>query len=497
MVCRGLWNLHINNKWYRLCHPRGRTSPPDDESTLCTIISLRDSPDNLEGWEPVPFPSPIHSNLDYVYTVDRDGGSFIISLWDELDGLLMPLAVRMDLDSIHQVSDLAISDRPYLDITKYTAPNEAQTGPFKTLELDIGIATAINELQAQLFTDFVFAWRPYIDDPLTWRCESLVFKAVSIAILRLAAWDFEVSFDGNADLPISFASIPRWKYPEADVYWFHGFLVVLEEDIAFEDMINKAVLKAQSYLNAQQVYVIVVSPRRVAFVELSRDTVLVSKSLILLSNHSATKCSPGFRALSRIMTSNCWKSHAYKERWQVNLPPEIIQMILHELDPRDTVAFAQASFAARECYYASEPQFKDVNVRGCNSSIPCCGKLSGLDKRGVCCSSCYAWSHQECANLESSSDQYTCPGCQHEACMDLSPGGINRFSRRKVRKGCPVDVGGSAKVLQLRLSKPSHLRPELQFLGNRDGVPPLLVQYTVLFNGAFSGLAYGLEDSPG
>ncbi|KAB8230964.1 uncharacterized protein BDW43DRAFT_283859 [Aspergillus alliaceus] len=37
MGLRGLWNLHIHEKWYRSCHPRGRTSPPEDKFTLQTI----------------------------------------------------------------------------------------------------------------------------------------------------------------------------------------------------------------------------------------------------------------------------------------------------------------------------------------------------------------------------------------------------------------------------------------------------------------------------
>jgi hypothetical protein len=79
--------------------------------------------------------------------------------------------------------------------------------------------------------------------------------------------------------------------------------------------------------------------------------------------------------------------------------------------------------------------------------------------------------------------------------MVLDPGGINRFSRRKIREGCQIRVGGFVKSLQLRLSKPSHLRPELQFLGNLVSVAPSLIQYTILFNHSFSGLAYGFEDS--
>ncbi|KAJ5470646.1 hypothetical protein N7530_008003 [Penicillium desertorum] len=95
-------------KWYRFYHPRGRISPPDNESTFRTIKNLCDKPDNLEGWEPVPFPSPIHSNLDYVYTVDLGAGTFTISLWSELDGSrsLTPSATRMDLAKVHDASSI-------------------------------------------------------------------------------------------------------------------------------------------------------------------------------------------------------------------------------------------------------------------------------------------------------------------------------------------------------------------------------------------------------
>lgn len=44
------------------------------------------------------------------------------------------------------------------------------------------------------------------------------------------------------------------------------------------------------------------------------------------------------------------------------MPPEIARMILHELEPRDAVTLSQAFFAAERCYYASEPQFKNIDV---------------------------------------------------------------------------------------------------------------------------------------
>ena len=216
-----------------------------------TIKKLCDKPDNLEGWEPVPFPSPIHSNLDYVYTVDLDAGTFTISLWSEFDGLLTPSATRMDLAKIHKISSINyhMVQKPQYLVCEYVCEsNNAQAKQFETCEMDFGIPTPMNELQGRFFTDLVFIWRFYIDDPSTWRYNSPIFRVLCIAFLRLAAWDFEVSSDCNVELPISFASIPLWSYPGADVYWFHGYLVVLQEDVESKAMINGAVSKAELYI---------------------------------------------------------------------------------------------------------------------------------------------------------------------------------------------------------------------------------------------------------
>ncbi|KAB8265885.1 hypothetical protein BDV32DRAFT_158143 [Aspergillus pseudonomiae] len=505
MGCRGLWNLHINGTWYRWCHPRGRISPPDDEFTWRTIRQLHDKPNNLEGWEIVPFPSPIHSNLDYVYTVDQDAGTFTISLWNEV---LAPATVWIDLAKIYESSNILKHSFQQSQYSSNNSISETKVTQFQSLvseilEIDFGIPTSMNEVQERFFTDFVFLWRFYVDDPLTWRYDSPVFNVLCIAFLRLAACDFEVSFDSNVEVPISFASIPAWNYPKADIYWFHGYLIVLQEDVDSGAMIDRAVLKAKSYINDSQFVhqdtrLILIPPHHVTFVELSNNTALSSGSLVLLANSSATQCSPGFRALARILTSDCWKKPPILgERWQFTVPPEVFRMILCELDPRDAVAFAQASFAAEQYYYSLVPQLKDVKVQNFKSSISCCGKRGGLEQNGICCSKCYSWQHLECVGLENglSYNRYVCTDCQgNRNCIVLEPGGINRVSRRKTREGCQIEIRGSAKSLQLRLSKPSHLRPELKFLGNLVSIPPALIDYTILFNGSFSGLAYGLED---
>lgn len=412
----------------------------------------------------------------------------------------------MDLANIHGTSDInyhGVQKARNLFGEHNCKSNKVQEKHYEPFEIDFGIPTPMNELQERFFTDFVFMWRFYVDDPSTWGYHSPVFKVLCIAFLRLAAWDFEVSFDSNVELPLSFASIPLWRYSDVDVYWFHGYLVVLQDDVESQAMINGAVSKAESYLGDHRLRhddtrLIVISPRHVTFVELSREIILASRSLIMLSNDSATRCSSGFRALARVLTSTCWKKpHAHREKWPVSLPPEIFRMILHELKPRDAVAFSQASFAVEQCYYISESQFKNIDLRSFKSTIPCCGKRTGLETHGIHCSKCHAWQHLGCVGLENkpSGYQYVCAGCQERDCMVLDPGGINRFSSRKIREGCQVRVGGFDKLLQLRLSKPSHLRPELQFLGNFVSVAPSHLHYTILFNRVFSGLAYGFKDS--
>ena len=459
-----------------------------------------------------PCPSPIHSNVDYVYTIDHDAGVLIISLWGEPGGILVPTAIRIDLARFHE-EDLSLSishplPRPeYLVGDSISVVNGFQYESLDSemLTFDFGTPTLMNELQKLLFTDFVFLWRFYIDDPLTWRYSFPVFKLLCIALLRLAAWDLEVSPNsdvGHVELPISFSAVPSWRYPKADIYWFRGYLIVLHEDIGSEAMIIGAIMKAKSYIDnleyeCNDVRLIIISPFQVAFVELLHGTIMTSKSLALLTNASANQCSPRFRALVRVLTSDRWiKYHACKERWEYNIPPEMLQRLLYALEPRDAVAFSQASSVAEECYYASIAQIKDIVVQTFKSSLPCCGKRGGLEEQGVCCSKCHSWQHLGCIGLGNQplGRNYVCfDGYQNRTCTAPNPGRINRTSCRRRREGRRVKVGCSEQLLQLRLLKPAHLPPELRLMRNLRPIPPCLIGHIILFNGAFSGLAYGLE----
>ncbi|KAF9889459.1 hypothetical protein FE257_007361 [Aspergillus nanangensis] len=115
----------------------------------------------------------------------------------------------------------------------------------------------------------------------------------------------------DAKLPISFPSIPSCTYPQWNIYWFHGFLVVLQESVESDDMISGALDKAKPYIDDDGGYhdicLILLSLHHVTFVKVSYGVALVSKSIVLLDRLSALQFSPGFRALTRVITSDCWE----------------------------------------------------------------------------------------------------------------------------------------------------------------------------------------------
>jgi len=124
-------------------------------------------------------------------------------------------------------------------------------------------------------------------------------------------------------------------------------------------------------------------------------------------------------------------------------------------------------------------------------------------KDGVCCSDCYAWRHSECIDpsertLEKS---YICSKCllakgQAGARPKLLPGAIGRANRRGNRPdGCRIMIWKQEKVMQLRVTSPAVMRPELRLM-DRDltSTPPNQIDYVVLFGGSWSGLTFGLDD---
>ncbi|KAJ5915581.1 hypothetical protein N7466_011514 [Penicillium verhagenii] len=523
MVTRGIWNLHFGGRWYRfrLCDSKSRVSPPDHPQIRQKVRDLRALPDKLDEWEPIPFRSPMHWKLNYIYAVDQDAGYPVISFWKIHKGSQIPVSIQLSLDTLYDSN--AIDTMGYIsDVEKgpLPRPGELET-PSSTkksntndlniksritgaLNINFGPPSPTNDLQAQFFTDFVFIWRSYIDDPLAWKTTCPVFKVIMIAILRLAACDFEVSDvdDVTSELPISFSSIPSWTYPKSDTFWFHGYLVILQEDIVSNTAIMQAMVKTKLHTEGSQLEptrLILLSPQSVAFAEYSRDSFLVSGALTLLSNLSATQCPPGFHNLARVFTSGCWRSFTSNgERTllsESDVPIEIFHMIFQELEPRDMISFAQASFAAEICYYTSMGQFKHTTVEKFEYLIPCCGQRIGLVESGVCCSNCYLWQHMECIGLEKFVDNFVCTPCLESTSPGpLEPGGIQSFNRGKARGGCQVTFMGSPKLLQLRVTKPAHLRGELRLIGNLWKVAPAQVDYSILFNGTFSGLAYGMEE---
>jgi len=137
-------------------------------------------------------------------------------------------------------------------------------------------------------------------------------------------------------------------------------------------------------------------------------------------------------------------------------------------------------------------------------SIPCCGRRkNSKGKEGFCCSNCYALWHSKCLDPTEHTPQecYICSKCllskDHAGPRPkLTPGAIGRVNRRgDTPDGCRVIIWGQEKVLQLRVSAPAIMRPELRLM-DRDltSTPPNQIDYVVIFGGSWSGLAFGLDD---
>ncbi|KAJ5528812.1 Zinc finger FYVE/PHD-type [Penicillium freii] len=477
MGTRGLWNLQVNGRWYRLCHPWVRVSPPEAAETARRVKQIHDKTIDLEQWEKVPFPSPLARYFDFVYTIDQDAGTFILSQWSDDDNR-MPLVFKASLVDLCETASISIESLPRLPLPSIPNSRKDQDLEFDSVSLEplniqTALPTAMLELQHQFFLDFTFLWRSWIDDPITWRYGSRVFNAFSRAILRFASWDFEVSYDCDVPLPINHSSIPSWQFPEEELYWFHGFLVILGPDLESDQVLRTAIARAQastagSARTTHKVRCILISPRHIAFVELLQDAVACSEVLPLITDRSASQCSPGFRVLAQALSTDCWKeTWVHREKWPHPMPPEILSEILHTSEPRDAVSFAQASFEAERAYYAAVPQSKHVSVQRLDLSVPCCGDRTELE--GV--------------------------GGDPKA-SQLTAGGISRIHSRTERRTCAITIDGSAKALRVRLSQPAHLRPELRLIGKLiHKVPKGLIDFTIRFNGGFSGLAYGLDDT--
>ncbi|RAH85131.1 hypothetical protein BO86DRAFT_386663 [Aspergillus japonicus CBS 114.51] len=509
MSGRGLWNQHVDGKWYRFFDaPRAIISPASPATLRVLQLWAADTFD-LTPWELAPFPSPLHSDLDVVYTIDKDRGLLTVAQWDSTDGVPSRLTRQVKLANIYDPSvrtlDAVLAEKGNA-VKQLRIPRPRLPAIFPAMDWPIEPPTPLNELQFRCFVDFVRLWRFYLDDLSGWSDRSLL-RTMAMGVLRIAAWDFEVRFGGDtADVPATFSSLPRWPAPANDIFWFHGFLVTLYSP--FESL-DQAVHNAQAYLENSQcstptVRVLLLSLSHVTLLEVSGPSAECSPTLPLITDSSALHPSPGFRALASLLTSQTSKTpRCAREEWGVNLPTEIFETMVLALPSRDLVSFAQASLRVEKWYYASSssvPQLGGLCVQSFEFSRPCCGEGYQPTGGSVACSICYTWSHTHCLGLGTlpPSEVFKCASCQQDAtCSELGNGGIHRTyltGRCTTPARCRVAVDGATRLLTLRTSEPAALRPELR--GSTSGltISPGETNYAICFNGVFSGLAYGLDD---
>ncbi|KAE8317061.1 hypothetical protein BDV41DRAFT_573166 [Aspergillus transmontanensis] len=150
------------------------TGSPDSPATLKAIRNII-SATTFNDWESVPFPTPLHIDLDYVYNIDKDLGILIIIQWSGADGVLSRLVRQAKLAEIQDPSLNTVEAvlRNVEDFLEQYSTQDDQTQSFAALKVDIGTPTHLNELQFRFFTDFVFLWKFYSDDVASWVGECL------------------------------------------------------------------------------------------------------------------------------------------------------------------------------------------------------------------------------------------------------------------------------------------------------------------------------------
>ncbi|PKY03715.1 hypothetical protein P168DRAFT_305051 [Aspergillus campestris IBT 28561] len=506
---KGLWNLHVDGNWYRWFHRSSADSPsPDAPSILKTVRKILSGNNNFK-WGTVPFPTPLHFQLDFVYTVDRDAGYITVTRWRSVDGGLYPRAQRATLTSIRETSlgTLEALLEDVAEVPKYCNQSlsdaHAEVGVQHLLEsfgIDPMVPAPLNELQFKVFTDFVLTWRFYLGEISTWERSFSLFSVLAIGLLRIAAWDLEIRNTDYKDIT-TFSFLPGWKAPTNDVFWFHGYLVVCCSSDEIRTSVSTKTRHFVSRSNGQAVAVhgIAISIRQVVLFEIRNGHMVYSPPIPLVTNDSSIHCSPGFRLLAYVFTSNHWKGSS--ERWGVPMPTELLEMIIKASAPRpkDLISMAQASMLLEQWYYSSILQVNGINIHQYPLSIPCCGKRHTSDTIGIYCSVCYAWFHTECAypssDMSSERIQYICSGCQESRpCAVLESGGIHQAYRAKRdRKGCSVVHDGKATDFHLRPCKPTRHFPDTWHMFGLAAPAPKRADYTIYFSGVFSGLAYGFD----
>ncbi|KAH8811530.1 hypothetical protein F5884DRAFT_279014 [Xylogone sp. PMI_703] len=318
---REFWNLHVSGQWYCYRNPlldQERVTSPHDKATIHTIKQMWDRSHALDSYEKIPFPNPLHHETECAYTVDQDSQIFILSVWDMSDGIFGPVVMKFDHTNLHELTRFSINSL----IQRWRSPiNHDSTIPsvlelldFGPLNIDFGIPTSTNS--RNYCSKVLFGHgEPISMIPYSGTIIFLLSGYFAWSFLRLASWDFKVTSSYEVpwdDSYLRHSSTAKWKYPVADIFWFHGFLVVLQENDNSEALISKAILRAKSYLADSPalhgvVLSILMSPRHIVFAEISQDKIACPASMPLLSSFSGYQCSPGFRVLSRVLSSECWK----------------------------------------------------------------------------------------------------------------------------------------------------------------------------------------------
>lgn len=218
------------------------------------------------------------------------------------------------LDHIHSLQDLTTAwqnpdlrlEYPRADISECAA----QEHPYmKRLDITFGEPVRMTDLQLHFLTDFVAKWSSVLDDVRLWLSNMVLLRNLSLAILRLAAWDFcVVRREFSVETTTSDWSLPHWHQNMSDnIFRFHHLWVVLCHDLRNPLKISEALAELGSSKESCNLRVILFSLSDVSFAELAANGYKCSEPLPVLSDSAVHRGTPGMVALTQILTTSAWE----------------------------------------------------------------------------------------------------------------------------------------------------------------------------------------------
>ncbi|KZF20327.1 hypothetical protein L228DRAFT_25977 [Xylona heveae TC161] len=395
MGYRGAWNIIYRGILYlytaknqNICDPR------NEEDVKYWLGVLLNQPSRFALPECIqPFPLPLHVGFDCVNTLDMDKSILKAKTWKEIQykdpddpqkSTMLSINItlfhiQIKSQNVHISRSIDYRDNGGFGLDKCVPVTMANVSTLHSDALDKELVnlchpTPLGLFRQQLMVDIVHRWRSFFNDHDAWRSSWVLYQTLCEALLRVAAWDFEIHNDlVEHNLSNSPLNRPAWKTNPTNIFWFHRVLIVLCPDASNDQLSTQALDDAASFLKGATAKVILFSLPSFVVATMSPSKVECSQAFQLLRPYSDTNfdhSSPfktmtdGLHLLPHIFASVGWRGTKWSGIQNYHLPIEVWENIYHYLDTCTRRRFAQAAPLFEYIYYSCISDLHGVRTVG-------------------------------------------------------------------------------------------------------------------------------------